>query len=131
RIDELQAERVKLAARYDTMLAALPLCLPPRLKDRESAWHLYAVELDPARTPASRAKVFALMREAGIGVNVHYIPVHRQPYYERLGFRRDDFPAAEAYYARAITLPLFPGLTSEQQEFVVNTLASALNSPSS
>ena len=131
RIDELQVERLKLAARYDTLLAALPLRLPPRLDDRESAWHLYAVELDLARTPASRAKVFARMREAGIGVNVHYIPVHLQPYYERLGFSRGDFPAAEAYYARAITLPLFPGLTSEQQEFVVNTLARALNSPGS
>lgn len=129
RIDELQVERVKLAARYDTLLAALPLCLPPRLENRESAWHLYAVELDPARARATRAEVFARMREAGIGVNVHYIPVHLQPYYERQGFRRGDFPAAEDYYANAISLPLFPAMTHAQQDKVVAELRTALREP--
>ncbi len=66
------------------------------------------------------------MRAAQIGVNVHYIPIHTQPYYRRLGFRAGDFPAAERYYARAISLPLFPGLTDDQQDFVVRTLSAAL-----
>jgi len=68
------------------------------------------------------------LRQAGIGVNVHYIPIHTQPYYEQLGFKRGDFPASERYYDRALSIPLFPALTSEQQAFVAHTLREALRS---
>ena len=125
RLDRIHGERVALADRYDELLRRLPLKLPPRLGDRVSAWHLYAIELDP-RTSRARAQVFAAMRAAAIGVNVHYIPIHCQPYYARLGFHRGDFPAAEAYYAHAITLPLFPAMTHAQQDRVVQTLGAAL-----
>ena len=107
-------------------LDGLPLLLPTRLPDRCSAWHLYAVEIDETRTSRTRAAVFAAMRAAGIGVNVHYIPIHTQPYYERLGFKRGDFPAAERYAARSISIPLFPALTAEQQQRVASTLREAL-----
>jgi UDP-4-amino-4,6-dideoxy-N-acetyl-beta-L-altrosamine transaminase len=123
RMDSLQEQRIALADRYDTLLRGLPLVLPPRLPDRVSSWHLYAVEITGTR---SRAEVFRSMREAGIGVNVHYIPVHLQPYYAKLGFRPGNFPAAENYYRRALSIPLFPAMTHGQQDRVVDTLARAL-----
>lgn len=126
RLDAMHSRREALADRYDELLAGLPLCLPPRLHDRVSAWHLYAVEIDDARAVPSRAKVFGAMREAGIGVNVHYIPIHTQPHYRRLGFAPGDFPAAERYYRRALSLPLYPTLTEEQQQRVVAVLRAAL-----
>lgn len=121
RIDTWRTQRAALADRYDALLADLPLRLPTRIDDRESAWHLYAVELtDDARLP--RAEVFAGMRAAQIGVNVHYIPIHTQPYYTKLGFQRGDFPHAEHYYDRAISIPLFPAMTEAQQARVADTL---------
>ena len=111
---------------YTSLLAGLPLKLPVEPADRESAWHLYVVEIDAARCAVPRARVFAALREAGIGVNVHYIPIHLQPYYRRLGFRAGQFPAAEAYYAQALSLPLFPQLTPAQQEEVAGALRRAL-----
>jgi UDP-4-amino-4,6-dideoxy-N-acetyl-beta-L-altrosamine transaminase len=126
RLDVMHAQRMALADRYDKLLADLPLILPPRQTDRVSAWHLYAVEIDEAKTDRTRATVFQALREAKIGVNVHYIPIHTQPYYAALGFRRGDFPAAERYYARAISLPLFPTLAEFQQQRVVETLSVAL-----
>jgi UDP-4-amino-4,6-dideoxy-N-acetyl-beta-L-altrosamine transaminase len=126
RLEAMQQRRIELADRYDVMLAGLPVRRPVRAADRESSWHLYAIEIDPTRTSRTRAEVFAALRAAQIGVNVHYIPIHTQPYYRRLGFKPGDFPAAEAYYAHAISLPLFPAMTKAQQDRVVETLAAAL-----
>jgi UDP-4-amino-4,6-dideoxy-N-acetyl-beta-L-altrosamine transaminase len=127
RLDSMQAARQARADRYGRLLQGLPLKLPVSLPDRVSAWHLYAVELDEERVPATRAEVFAALRAAQIGVNVHYIPIHTQPHYRRLGFNPGDFPAAERYYAGAISLPLFPTMALAQQDRVVQVLASALN----
>jgi UDP-4-amino-4,6-dideoxy-N-acetyl-beta-L-altrosamine transaminase len=124
RLEAMQAQRAALAERYDGLLGGLPLRLPARRPDRLSAWHLYAVEIT-AQQP-SRRSVFDALRAGGIGANVHYIPIHTQPHYRRLGFRPGDFPAAEAYYARALSLPLFPGLSHAQQDHVVATLQRAL-----
>jgi UDP-4-amino-4,6-dideoxy-N-acetyl-beta-L-altrosamine transaminase len=126
RLDAMRAAREALADRYDRLLADLPLRLPPRRPDRRSAWHLYAVELAGASDSPTRAEVFAALREARIGVNVHYIPIHTQPYYRRLGFRAGQFPAAEAYYAHALSLPLFPAMNAAQQDRVVAVLRGAL-----
>ena len=121
RMDEWRDQREAHADRYDALLADGPFRLPLRSGDRVSAWHLYAVELtEEAR--ASRAAVFAGMREAKIGVNVHYIPIHTQPFYEKRGFARGDFPNAVAYYDQAISIPLFPAMTKGQQDRVVDTL---------
>lgn len=128
RLPAMQARRIELADRYDRLLAGLPLRLPARLPDRRSAWHLYAVELVAGSGVAPRAQVFAALREAGIGANVHYIPIHTQPHYRRLGFAPGQFPAAEAYYANAISLPLFPALTDVQQDRVVDVLRDAIGS---
>jgi len=126
RLNAQHTRRVQMADRYDRLLAALPLRLPLRLADRTSAWHLYSVELLPMPGQPTRAQVFAALRAAGIGVNVHYIPIHTQPYYRALGFAPGDYPAAEHYYAHAISLPLFPDLTDAEQDRVVQVLSDAL-----
>lgn len=127
RLPQMMARREALAARYDRLLASLPLKLPARLADRRSAWHLYPVEIDASRCPRSRREVFDALRAAQIGVNVHYIPIHTQPYYAALGFRRGDFPCAERYYSQAISLPLFPDLSEPEQDRVVAALRLALS----
>ncbi len=121
RMDAWRDRRQALADRYDRALADTSLKLPAQLQDRASSWHLYVIELGD-EVKASRAEVFAGLREAGIGANVHYIPIHTQPHYERLGFKLGDFPNAERYYDRAITIPLFPAMTEAQQDYVVDAL---------
>jgi len=121
-VDAWRERRDELAARYDALLAPLPLRLPARLSDRQSAWHLYAIELTDAAA-TDRAGLFAALRAADIGVNVHYIPIHTQPHYQRLGFRRGDFPNAERYYDRAVSIPLFPAMSCEEQDKVVDVIA--------
>lgn len=123
RLAEFVERRNRLAARYDVLLEGLPVRTPVRHNNRISAFHLYVVRLD---NPARRRDVFESMREAGIGVNVHYIPIYKQPYYRDLGFPPDYCPSAEDYYASAITIPLFPDLTDEEQEIVVAELRRAL-----
>jgi len=126
RLEALKSRREALVDQYDKLLADLPLILPVRLNDRESSWHLYAVEINDTKTRATRAAVFDFLRKENIGVNVHYIPIHTHPFYERLGFRRGDFPACERYYGRAISIPLFPALTGAKQQRVVDVLRRAL-----
>ncbi len=114
--------RNALADRYDRLLGNLPLDRPGRSAGARSAFHLYVVRVAPGR----RRAVFDHMRDAGIGVNVHYIPVHTQPYWQDHGFRPGDFPVAEQYYARAISIPLYPAMTEAQQDRVVAALTEAL-----
>lgn len=123
RLETMHAKRLNLADRYDDCLSGLAVRRPARLPDRRSSWHLYVIELDD---PARRRATFEMLREQGIGVNVHYIPIHTQPYYRRLGFRTGDFPNAERYYSGALSIPLHPRLTEEQQNHVTETLYKAL-----
>ncbi len=120
------ARRHQIACRYDAELAGLPLTTPWQSPDAHSALHLYPIQVDPARSPLTRRQLFDGLRAAGIGVNVHYIPVHTQPHYRRLGFAPGQFPAAEAYYAQAISLPMFPTLTEAQQGEVIAALRRLL-----
>ncbi|WP_263218076.1 UDP-4-amino-4,6-dideoxy-N-acetyl-beta-L-altrosamine transaminase [Pseudomonas atacamensis] len=126
KLDEFVARRRELAARYDQLLAYLPLTLPSAQPEAESAWHLYVVRVQVERCNLSHRQVFEALRAAGIGVNLHYIPVHLQPYYRELGFAEGDFPEAERYYAEAISLPLFPLLSEAQQDQVVEQLRRLL-----
>jgi UDP-4-amino-4,6-dideoxy-N-acetyl-beta-L-altrosamine transaminase len=126
RLPEMHARRKALAARYDELLTPLPVIRPVSLPDRESAWHLYAIEIDDTRTPVTRREVFDKLRSADIGVNVHYIPIHTQPYYRRLGFRCGSFPNSERYYRRALSIPLYPALSESDQDRVIGALRSAL-----
>ena len=125
RIDDYVRTRHAIAKRYNEKLANLPLILPWQSPDAYSAYHLYPVRIDSSRTPASREKVFAHMRARGVGVNVHYIPVHTQPYYQALGFEGKTFPVAEQYYAGAMSLPLFPALDERRQDTVISVLREA------
>lgn len=126
RIDEFVQHRHELAARYNQKLAHLPLILPFQHPDCHSAFHLYIIRLKTREIRQSHAQVFTALREAGIGVNLHYIPVHTQPYYRKLGFTPGNFPAAEAYYSQAISLPLFYDLSEGQQDQVIEALESLL-----
>lgn len=117
------ARRRALAARYDALLADLPLQLPHRQAEAESAWHLYVVRVQGG---LDHRKVFDALRAAGIGVNMHYIPVHTQPYYQALGFKQGDYPEAEQYYAEAISLPMYAALQDGEQDQVVAALRQAI-----
>lgn len=123
RIDGYVARRHELARRYDELLVGLPLAPPWQHPDGYSGLHLYVVRLNDAR---ARRPVFEKLRAAGIGVNVHYIPVHTQPYYQQLGFTTGQFPEAERYYSEAISLPMYATLSFEQQDTVVRHLREAL-----
>lgn len=126
RLDSFIERRHQLAGRYDDLLADLPVITPHQSPDAYSALHLYPIQIDRSRTDRSRFEVFSGLREAGIGVNVHYIPVHTQPHYQRLGFEVGDFPVAESYYGQAISLPLYSALTEAQQDEVVAVLRELL-----
>ncbi|WP_271008563.1 UDP-4-amino-4,6-dideoxy-N-acetyl-beta-L-altrosamine transaminase [Paucibacter sp. B51] len=117
--------RHALADRYDGALADLPIVRPARPAGRRSALHLYPIQVGTGAS-INRRSLFDGLREAGIGVNVHYIPVHLQPYYRQFGFKPGDFPVAEAYYRRAISLPLYAALGEPEQDLVVNALRSLL-----
>lgn len=122
RLDAFVTRRQQLAARYDTLLADLPLQLPVREPRVQSSWHLYVVRLRLTQIGRSHREVFEALRAAGIGVNLHYIPVYLQPYYRALGFAPGHCPEAERYHAEAITLPLYPGMSEKDQDYVAATL---------
>ena len=122
RLDEFVAKRHAIAKRYDRLLADLPVITPWQHPDSNSGLHLYVIRLKLAEIGKTHRQVFEALRAAGIGVNLHYIPVHRQPYYERLGFNAGYCPEAERYYAEAISLPMYPGLTEAQQDKVIEKL---------
>jgi UDP-4-amino-4,6-dideoxy-N-acetyl-beta-L-altrosamine transaminase len=122
-LDGFIARRRALAEAYDQLLADLPLRCPGRMEGAESSWHLYVIRLDD---PVHHRAAFEALRANGIGVNLHYIPVHLQPYYRALGFAPGDFPASEDYYARAISIPLHAGLTDGEQQTVFAALSDAL-----
>jgi UDP-4-amino-4,6-dideoxy-N-acetyl-beta-L-altrosamine transaminase len=123
RLETFISKRKELAKIYDQQLANLPVILPKQLATTDSSWHLYIIQLKLDKIDKTQQQIFNELREAGIGVNLHYIPVHLQPYYQQLGFKKGDFPVAERYYKSAITLPLFPGLTTTKQ----NKISAALN----
>lgn len=127
RLDDYVARRNALADRYDELLADLPVVKPWQHPDSYSARHLYVIRLELDHIAKSHRKVFESLREQGIGVNLHYIPVHTQPYYERMGFRQGDFPHAEAYYQEAISLPLYSTLSEGQQDEVVFALSAIIS----
>jgi len=128
RLDDFVSKRHELAQRYDLELAGLPLQLPQQGADAYSGLHLYVIRLKLDLIKLTRKQVFDQLRDAGVGVNVHYIPIHTQPYYQRMGFSKGDFPHAEKYYAEAISLPMFHLMTETQQSRVIEVLRSILGS---
>jgi dTDP-4-amino-4,6-dideoxygalactose transaminase len=126
RLDEFVTQRHVIAKRYNQLLADLPVNTPWQHEDSYSGLHLYVIRLKLAEMGKTHRQVFEAMRALGIGVNLHYIPVYHQPYYENLGFKTGYCLEAEQYYAEAISLPMYPGLTEAQQDLVVTALHEAI-----
>lgn len=126
RLDQFVACRHELANRYNELLADLPLTTPWQNPDGYSGLHLYVIRLQLENINKAHRQIFEALREQGIGVNLHYIPVHLQPFYQAMGFCNGDFPQAERYYQEAISLPMYHTLTEEQQDSVVQAVTDAL-----
>jgi UDP-4-amino-4,6-dideoxy-N-acetyl-beta-L-altrosamine transaminase len=127
RLDEFVAKRHALAAAYDEKLKRVPVRTPWQHPDSYSGLHLYVVRLDLDRIALTHRDVFERLRGRGIGVNLHYIPVYRQPYYARRGLDAAPFPEAERYYGEALSLPMYPALTYERQDEIVASVIAALD----
>lgn len=127
KVDEFVARRRELAARYNELLKDLDMLkLPYQAESTASSWHLYIVRVDFSKISKTKKQIFAEMKDKGVCLNLHYIPVHTQPYYEKLGFKQGDFPVSEKYYEEAFTLPLYYSLTNEQQDYIVEVLKEVL-----
>ena len=126
RLEEFVSSRHMLARRYDEKLLRLPITLPFQLENTYSGLHLYVIRLHLKDIKKTHKQVFDELREKEIGVNLHYIPVHTQPYYKAMGFDWGDFPEAEKYYQEAISIPMFHGMTIEQQDIVIKALKEVL-----
>ncbi|WP_167469909.1 UDP-4-amino-4,6-dideoxy-N-acetyl-beta-L-altrosamine transaminase [Vibrio aquaticus] len=126
RLSEFVSARHHLSKRYSEKLASLPVVLPYQLPDTYSGLHLFVIRLQLEDISLSHKQVFDALRKRGIGVNLHYIPVHTQPYYQNMGFEQGSFPEAEKYYEEAISLPMFQSMTFEQQDEVVTALEQVL-----
>jgi UDP-4-amino-4,6-dideoxy-N-acetyl-beta-L-altrosamine transaminase len=122
RLSSFVERRRELAKKYNALLSDLPITLPQQHVETASSWHLYIVRFHLSTIGKTQTQIFDECRAAGIGVNLHYIPVHLQPYYSDLGFEQGDYPVAEAYYANAISIPLFHSMTDAQQDEVVRVL---------
>jgi dTDP-4-amino-4,6-dideoxygalactose transaminase len=127
RLDGFVQRRNDIAQRYDELLTDLPLTLPWQHPNGQSAYHLYVIRLQLDRIKRSHCEVFEALRAKGILVNLHYIPVHTQPYYQQMGFKQGDFPDAEQYYREAISIPMHVNLTDEDLQFVADSIREAMS----
>lgn len=129
KLDGFVSRRAELAARYSDAFSGSAFLTAPRVRaNRQSAWHLYAVKLNLDALAWSRTRIFNTLRERGLGVQVHYIPLHLQPYYQdRYGYKRGDFPNAEAYYDSALSLPLFPTMSDQDADDVITIVFDVLS----
>jgi len=125
RLDEFVSQRKKISMTYNLGLQTMPVNIPYQLPESESSFHLYPIQLSTTNA-ADRNKIFNQLIKSGIGVNVHYIPIHFHPFYKKLGFKPGDFPNCENYYSKTISLPIHPKLTKEQQEKVISVLGNVL-----
>jgi dTDP-4-amino-4,6-dideoxygalactose transaminase len=126
RLDNFVSIRHKLAKRYDDLLSDLPLTLPHQKSYGYSAFHLYVIRLESNKNKSYHRNVFELLRNKRIGVNLHYIPIYKHPYYQKIGFEDNDFPESESYYSEAITIPLYPAMSHEDQNTVVSALKESI-----
>lgn len=127
RLDKYVTIRNELANIYDKELSGLPIVLPKQNPDIYSSRHLYIVLLEDSTPPGKHSLIFNQLHQSGIGVNLHYIPVYRQPYYSRLGYKKENYPISENYYNHAISLPIYPTMSMEEQEKVISVFMKILN----
>lgn len=128
RLDKYVKTRHCLQNRYDELLSELPIKIPLQSKTSYSSLHLYPIQIDLQKVGKSKKQIFDELRDIGIGVNVHYIPVHTHPFYKGLGFKVGDFPNSENYYSRAISIPIYQSMTFEMQDHVIFALKKVLKS---
>ncbi|WP_196595128.1 UDP-4-amino-4,6-dideoxy-N-acetyl-beta-L-altrosamine transaminase [Pectinatus frisingensis] len=126
RIEKFTKRRRELAEQYNELLKGLPLALPYQSPETVSSWHIYVVRIKFNKVKINKTELFSNMRQKGIALNVHYIPVHTQPYYRNLGFDWGNFPNSEQYYEEAVTLPLYYTLTDEEQKYIIESLSECL-----
>lgn len=127
KVDEFVSRRRYLAKRYNELLKNISnIRLPYQSEDTDSSWHLYVVRVDFSKINKTKQQIFAEMKDRGVCLNLHYIPVHTQPYYQKQGFKDGDFPNSEKYYEEVFTLPLYYSLTDEQQDYIVKNLVEVL-----
>ncbi len=126
RLDEFVSRRRQIAERYNQLLSALPLTIPQQNEACQSSWHLYVIRLQLNKLNKNRKKIFDELRKNNIGVHVHYIPVHTQPFFKNMGFKEQDFPESIAYYQQAITLPMYVDLSDEMVDYIASTLSEIL-----
>lgn len=126
RLEEFVDKRHSVAKRYDSLLSPLPVTPPWQNADSYSGFHLYVIRLKLGEIDRTQRQVYDALHASGVLVNLHYIPVYRQPYYEKMGFIAGYCPHAESYYSQAISLPLYPGLTQSQQDQVVVAVREAV-----
>lgn len=126
KLDEFIRLRHQVADRYRLKLSALPLTLPEQAAESYSTWHLYIIRMKLDSLTITHRQLFEMLRDDGIGVNLHYIPIYRQPYYESMGFQKENYPHSEQYYREAISIPLFHQITVSEQDYVINKLAESL-----
>jgi dTDP-4-amino-4,6-dideoxygalactose transaminase len=125
RLDHFIAARRRIAQTYNTQLKGLPISLPQEGSGLQSSYHLYSVRI-PEQGGKAQRHVFDSLIESGVAANLHYIPAHRHPYYENLGFKPGNFPESEQFHREALSLPIYPQLQPEQQRLVIGALGDAL-----
>jgi dTDP-4-amino-4,6-dideoxygalactose transaminase len=128
RLDKFVSARHKIAERYDADLNLLPMITPHQSSVTYSSYHLYPIRVSEAKSGKTQRQVYDALWQNGVAANLHYIPVHRQPYYESLGFKAGDFPEAERFHREVISIPMYPTLDTQQQTTVIATLTSVLSS---
>jgi UDP-4-amino-4,6-dideoxy-N-acetyl-beta-L-altrosamine transaminase len=128
RLDEFIMRRHEIAQRYDNAFENLPVITPHQNKDARSSYHLYVLKLKLNELRKTQGEIFQALHEAGIMVNLHYIPIHLQPYYKHLGFHKGQFEVAEKYYSEAMSIPMYSKLTDDDQGRVIDTITTVLNS---
>jgi len=126
RLEVFVSKRNALASYYDSLLKNSSITIPLQISECYSSFHLYIIRIPVKSQNFDRLQVFERLRSNGIGVNVHYIPVYRQPYFKKFNFNIKDFPESERYYSEAISLPMFPSITKHQQEAIINIISSPI-----
>ena len=127
RLDLFIEKRLEIAKRYDDELGNLPLKLHEQSVDSKSSYHLYVVRIDVEGLNVELSKIYNALREEGVGVSKHYIPMFRHPYYKDMGFNPEDFPNTMSYYRESISLPIYPTFSSAEQAFVIDKLNKVLD----
>jgi len=129
KINKFIKRRREIVAKYNRDFKNIKeIILPTESKDVKSAWHIYIIQLCLEKLRSDRKKIFEVLQKETIGVQVHYLPIHLQPFYrKKFGYKRGEFPRAENYYQRAITLPLFPKMTDKEVNKVIKTVEKVIN----